>query len=333
MPFFGNIIFAYPWFLLLLPIAAFLFFLRIRKKYFAEVQLSSTSGFEGAESWKTKTRPVLHILQSVAVVSLILALARPQKVLQKENTSGEGIDIILSLDVSSSMLAKDFEQDRLDASRRVAQAFVDRRKQDRIGVVVFGGESYTQCPLTTDHAVVKYFLSKLQCGLLAEGTAIGMGLANAVRRLQKSEAKSKVIILLTDGVNNTGDVTPLQAAEAALKYNIKVYTIGVGTRGKAKAPIAPKGDGSFVYGFVDVEIDEKLLSEIANASGGQYFRATDMASLEAVYNQIDKMERTKIKKDTIKRYIEKFHWFVLIGLLALFTYLILANTLFRTIVQ
>jgi Ca-activated chloride channel family protein len=329
----ADIIFANPWFLLLLPAVILLWYLRQRKKYHAEVLLSSTMGFEGVKTLKTRLRPLLNVLQLTAITALIIALARPQSVLKKDNISGEGIDIILAMDVSTSMLAKDFEEDRLDASRRVAISFVEKRKNDRIGIVVFGGESFTQCPLTTDHGIVKEFLSKLQCGLIADGTAIGMGLANAVRRLQKSEAKSKVVILLTDGVNNTGYVSPQQAAEAAKKYAVKVYTVGVGTMGKAKAPIARKSNGGFVFGFVDVEIDEALMTKIAESSGGQYFRATDMQSLENVYAQIDKMERTKIDKNTLVRYREEFHWFVLISILSILSYLVLSNTVFRTIVQ
>ncbi len=328
-----NIVFAHFWFLLLLPIVPVLLYLRHRKKYYAEVRLSSTMGFQGVKTWKTRLRPMLQILQVIAISALIIALARPQSVLRKENINAEAIDIMLSMDVSTSMLAKDFEADRLDASKRVAQAFVDRRKYDRIGIVLFGGESFTQCPLTTDHAIVKQFLANVQCGLIAEGTAIGLGLANAVRRLQKSEAKSKVVILITDGVNNSGNVPPLQAAEAAKKFGVKVYAIGVGTRGRAKGPVARKPNGGFVYGWVDVEIDEELMTAIAKETGGQYFRATDMASLEAVYAEIDKMERTKIEKSTFRRNREEFHWFVILAVLSVFLYMILSNTIFRTIVQ
>lgn len=290
-------------------------------------------GFEGVKTWKTRLRPIQLILQSLAILLLILAMARPQSVLRKDNVNAEGIDIVMAMDVSSSMLAKDFEKDRLDASKRVAQDFVNRREHDRIGLVLFAGESYTQCPLTSDHGVLNQFLSKLECGLIAEGTAIGMGLANATRRLQKSQAKSKIVILLTDGINNAGYIQPLQAVEAAKKYGIKVYTVGVGTQGRARAPIARKPNGSFVYGWTEVEIDEKLLSQIASETGGQYFRATDMAALEDIYNQIDQMERTKIEKTTFRRYREEFHRFVLAAVLIVFLYLVLANTVFRTIVQ
>jgi Ca-activated chloride channel family protein len=328
-----NITFAHPFFLLLLPIMGYLLYLRIKKKFYAEVRLSSTSGFEGASSWRTRFRPILLVLQTIALFSLIIALARPQSNLRKEKINAEAIDIMLALDVSTSMLAKDFKEDRLDASKRVAISFVEKRKFDRIGIVYFGGESYTQCPLTTDHAIVKEFLSKAQCGLIAEGTAIGMGLANAVRRLQKSEAKSKVCILLTDGVNNSGEIMPLQAADAAKKYGVKVYTIGVGTMGKAMGPVARRPDGGFVFGLVDVEIDEELLQDIAKKTGGRYFRATNMASLEDVYAEIDKMERTKIEKTTLKRTREEFHWFVSLALISMLLYMILSNTIFRTIVQ
>jgi Ca-activated chloride channel family protein len=328
-----NITFAHPVFLLLLPVLGYLLYLRLRKKYYAEVRLSSTAGFEGAATWRTKLRPFLLVLQSIALFSLVLALARPQSLLRKEIINAEAIDIMLALDVSTSMLAQDFKADRLDASKRVAQSFVEKRKFDRIGIVFFGGESYTQCPLTTDHAIVKEFLSKAQCGLIAEGTAIGMGLANAVRRLQKSEAKSKVCILLTDGVNNSGDISPYDAAEAAKKYGVKVYTIGVGTIGKAKGPVARRPDGGFVFGLIEVEIDEELLKDIAQKTGGRYFRATNMASLQEIYSEIDKMERTKIEKSSFRKNREEFHWFVSLALISVLIYLILVNTVFRTIVQ
>lgn len=330
---FQGFIFAHPWFLLLLPIVPALLYIRLRRKYYAEVTLSSTMGFEGLKTWRTQLRPIMPILPVIAITALILALARPQSILSKENIHADGIAIVLAIDVSSSMLAKDFNKDRLDASKRVAQSFVDQREHDRIGLVVFSGESYTQCPLTTDHAIVKQFLSKLQCGLITEGTALGMGLANAVRRLQKSESKSKVVILLTDGVNNAGYIQPLQAAEAAKKYGVKVYTIGIGTKGRARAPIARRPDGRFVFGWTDVEIDEKLLHQISEETGGQYFRATDITSLEEIYTQIDQLEHTKIEKTTFKRQREEFHWFVLLSLVVVFVYLTLSNTVFRTIVQ
>jgi Ca-activated chloride channel family protein len=328
-----NITFAQPLFLLLLPLVLLLFYLRSRKKYYAEVRLSSTSGFQGSTTWKTRLRPIQIILQTIALVALIIALARPQSLLRKEKINAEAIDIMLALDVSTSMLAKDFKEDRLDASKRVAQVFVDKRKYDRIGIVFFGGESYTQCPLTTDHAIVKQFLANAQCGLIAEGTALGMGLANAVRRLQKSEAKSKVCILLTDGVNNSGSIMPMEAAEAAKKYSVKVYTIGVGTMGKAKGPIARRPDGGFVFGWVDVEIDEDLLKEIAKKTGGRYYRATNMESLEDVYKEIDKMEKTKIEKTTLRRNRDEFKWFVFLALFSIILYIVFANTIFRSIVQ
>ncbi len=328
-----NIIFAQPFFLLLLLLVPLLLYWRKKQKYYAELKLSSTSGFDAVKTWKTKLRPSLLILQTIAIVSLIIALARPQSVLKKENVNAEAIDIMLAMDVSTSMLAKDFEPDRLEASKRVAQAFVERRKYDRIGIVLFGGESYTQCPLTTDHGIVKQFLSSVQCGLIKEGTAIGLGLANAVRRLQKSEAKSKVAILLTDGVNNSGNVTPYEAAEAAKKFDVKVYIIGVGSIGRAKGPIARKPNGGFVYGWVDVEINEKMMTNIAEMSGGRYFRATDIKSLENIYAEIDEMERTKIEKTTFRRNREEFHLFVILAVLSVFLYLLFSHTVFRTIVQ
>lgn len=330
---FSNIVFAHPWFFLLLPIVPALLYLRFRRGYYAEVNFSSTAGFDGLATWRTRLHPVLLVLQALALTALIVALARPQSVLTKENINAEGIDIVMAMDVSSSMLAKDFEEDRLDASKRVAQDFIDRRKHDRIGLVLFAGESFTQCPLTSDHSILKQFLSKIECGLIEEGTAIGMGLANAVRRLKDSESKSKVVILLTDGVNNSGYIQPLQATEAAKKYKVKVYTIGVGTKGRARAPIARKPNGQYVYSWTEVEIDEPLLQQISEETKGQYFRATDMESLESIYAKIDQMERTKIQKTTFRRNREEFHWFVWIAVLSVFAYLMLANTIFRTIIQ
>lgn len=329
-----NITFAYPIFLLLLPLMGFLLYLRLRKKYYAEVRLSSVSGFEGVKTLRTKLRPILLVLQSIALFSLIIALARPQSLLNKVNENADAIDIMLALDVSSSMLAKDFKEDRLEASKKVAQKFVEKRKFDRIGLVLFGRESFTQCPLTTDHKVVKEFLSMTQVGLIPyDGTAIGLGLANAVRRLQNSEAKSKVCILLSDGVNDSGSILPEDAAEAAKKYGVKVYAIGIGTIGKALFPVALNANGGFIYGERDVEIDEELLKSIAQKTGGKYFRATQMSSLEEIYSEIDKLEKTKIEKSTFRRYKEQFHWLVFLALISILLHLILSNTVFRTIVQ
>lgn len=328
-----SIIFAQAWVLLLLPLLSLFWYWRKRRAYYPDLELSSTAGLGPAKSWRSRLRPILPRLQLFVLGSLILALARPQKVLVKENIKADGIDIVVALDVSSSMLARDFKEDRLDASKRVVQRFVDQRPYDRLGLVLFAGRSYTQCPLTTDHGMLKQLISRVECGLIEEGTAIGMGLANAVRRLQKSQVKSKVIILLTDGVNNSGKIPPLVAVEAAKKLGIKVYTIGVGTRGRALAPIYRKANGSFVFSPTEVEIDEKLLQQIAESTKGLYFRATDEKSLEKIYAQIDKLERSKIEKETFIRHRELYQYFLFFAVILLFLHLILQQTVLRSIVQ
>lgn len=332
---FGGIEFANPYVLGLLiyvPLMAWWYYKK-KDEYIAEVRLSSTQGIAVAQSWKVSARPILQVLQLLAIAALIIALARPQVVLKKENVNAEGIDIMLALDVSVSMLAKDFEPDRLEASKEVAAEFVEQRKHDRIGLIVFAGESFTQCPLTTDHNILRSFLSTLECGLIENGTAIGMGLANASKRLKDSDAKSKVIILLTDGENNAGYASPMQAADAAKKLGIKVYTIGVGTKGQAQVPVAQRPNGSFIYGWQQVRIDEELLQQVAKETGGEYFRAQDMDQLKAIYSKIDLLERTKIETTTIRNYKEKYHFFVLLAICLVLIQVLLANTLFKTIVR
>jgi Ca-activated chloride channel family protein len=332
---FGGIEFANPYvlsLLILVPLMAWWYYKK-QYEYIAEVRLSSTQGIAVAQSWKVTARPILQVLQLLAITALLIALARPQVVLKKENVNAEGIDIMLALDVSVSMLAKDFEPDRLEASKSVAAEFVEQRKHDRIGLVVFAGESFTQCPLTTDHNILRSFLSTLECGLIEGGTAIGMGLANASKRLKDSDAKSKVIILLTDGENNAGYASPMQAADAAKKLGIKVYTIGVGTKGQAQVPVAQRPNGSFIYGWQQVRIDEKLLQQIAKETGGEYFRAQDMDQLKAIYSKIDLLERTKIETTTIRNFKEKYHLFVLLAICFVLIQVLLANTLFKTIVR
>lgn len=330
----GGIEFANPYLLGLLVLVPFMawWYYQKQDEYFAKVRMSSTQGTFGEQSWKVKARPIVQVLQLLAITALIIALARPQAVLKKENVHAEGIDIMLAMDVSTSMLAKDFEPDRLEASKTVAADFVQQRKHDRIGLVVFAGESFTQCPLTTDHNILRSFLATLQCGLIENGTAIGMGLANAIKRLKESSAKSKIVILLTDGVNNTGYASPMQAADAAKQLGIKVYTIGVGTKGQARTPVAQRPNGTFIYDWSLVQIDEKLLRQIAKETGGEYFRAQDLEQLKAIYAKIDQLERTKIETTTIRNYQEKYHAFVFIAILLVFLQVLLANTLFKTIV-
>ncbi len=256
-------------------------------------------------------------------------MARPQLALKEEIVRADGIDIFLVMDLSSSMLARDFDPDRLEVSKRVATRFIDKRTYDRIGLAVFSGESFTQSPLTTDHAVVKQLLAGLQCGLLKDGTAIGMGLAAGVNRLKDSEAKSKVVILLTDGVNNSGYIKPLTAAEIAVEFGVKVYTIGVGSTGEALAPVSVRDDGRYLFGMTRVEIDEGLLREIAEMTGGRYFRATSAKDLEEIYDVIDTLEKTEMEITTFKRYSEEYYRFLLGGLLLIFIERVLSLTIFR----
>lgn len=317
--------------LLVLPILTFYYYKK-HNSYFPELTFSDGAGFEAAFSWKEKARHLVQLLQLFAIASTIITLARPQAVLTKENVTNDGIDIILAMDVSTSMLAMDFEPDRLEAAKRVAKNFVNNRKQDRIGLVIFAGESFTQCPLTTDHQILNNFIENTQCGLIENGTAIGMGLANAVKRLKESTAKSKIVILLTDGVNNAGYASPSQAAKVAEKEKIKVYTIGIGSNGQARTPVAQKFDGSYVYDWQLVNIDEALLNEIAQKTGGKYFRAKDMQELEAVYAEIDRLETSEIESNVVKRYKDLFHPFLWAALFFTFLQLTLSITLFKSIV-
>lgn len=323
-----------PGFFLLLgiiPLLAFRYFYQ-RKKRYASFQMSSLEAFGGQSSLRGTLRALLPLLRLLALTAFIVAMARPQATLKEEEVTAEGIDIMLVTDISSSMLAKDFKPDRLEASKKVATEFIEKRKYDRVGLTVFAGEAFTQCPLTTDHSVINQFLSELKCGILEDGTAIGLGLAAAVNRLKESESKSKIVILLTDGENNAGDyVKPLTAAEIAKELGVKVYTIGVGTIGRAYAPIGRRGDGEYVFGFVQVRIDEKLLREIAEMTGAKYFRATDTESLEAIYEEINQFEKTKIEVTTVKRYSEEFYPWLWLGLILLGIELLLRYTLLKTI--
>ena len=331
--FFQNISFQNPEFfglLLLLPaIGAWYFFKR--DQYYPTLKMPNLASISDFSSWRGKLRGILPILRSLAFIMLVIAIARPQETLKEEEIKAEGIDIFLVMDLSSSMLAQDFKPDRLEASKRVAGEFVDKRKFDRIGLGVFAGEAFTQCPLTTDHRVVKEFLAGLKCGILDDGTAIGMGLATAVNRIKESAAESKVVILLTDGVNNAGYVKPITAAEIAREFGVKVYTIGVGSTGDALTPVSRRSDGRYIFGLARVEIDEALLKKIAEMTGGKYFRATSEESLERIYAEIDKLEKTEIEVTSLKRYSEEFHFFAFLGLIFLLLEITLRYTLFRTI--
>lgn len=296
----------------------------------ADLQFSSISFFKtlkrGNQIW---LRHVLFALRVLAIAFLIFALARPQSDNSWQTYNSEGIDIMLALDISGSMLARDFEPDRLEAAKEVATKFVLERPQDRIGLVVFSGESFTQSPLTTDKAVLVNLMKDLKSGMIEDGTAIGLGLANAVNRIKDSKAKSKVIILLTDGVNNRGAIAPMTAAELAKTFGIRVYTIGVGSLGEAPYPVqTPWG---IQLQNMPVEIDEDILTQIADMTGGKYFRATDNKKLEQIYSEIDQLEKSKIEVKHFSKKDEQYFLFALIGVLLLIVEALGKYTLLRKI--
>ncbi len=332
--FFNDITFANKellWLLLLIP-AIVAWYIWKNKTYTAELKVSTIAGFEGIKmSFKQYLRHAGIVLRVLAVALLVIVLARPQSRSSYKDVKTEGIDIVMCLDISGSMLAKDFKPNRIEAAKEVAQDFIDSRPNDRIGLVIFSGESFTQCPLTTDHAVIKNLFSGIHTGMVADGTAIGNGLATAVTRVKDSKAKSKVVILLTDGVNNQGSVAPLTAAEIAKAFGVRVYTVGVGTIGKALAPIAMYPDGSFQYGYVDVNIDEKTLGEIADGTGGKYFRATDNDKLKNIYKEIDRLEKTIFEEKNFTNKAEHFLPFAISAALLLLGEFLLKHTFLRSI--
>ncbi len=276
-------------------------------------------------------RPLPYTAWIVGASLLVLALARPQSKESWEDVQREGIDIVVALDISISMLARDLKPDRLEASKNVAMQFIDARVNDRIGLVVYEGEAFTQCPITTDHRVLKDLFLNVRSGMMEGGTAIGLGLATAVNRLRESEAKSKVIILLTDGVNNAGAIQPIDAAQIATQYGIRVYTVGVGTRGKALSPVSRYRDGQFHFEYVTVEIDEEKLKQIADMTGGRYFRATDERKLKEIYDEIDQMETTRVKVTEHSTRKEEFLPYILIGAGLLVFGFLLDRSILRTI--
>ncbi|MBR4146898.1 MAG: VWA domain-containing protein [Bacteroidales bacterium] len=317
------------WGLLIIP-AAIVWYIFRHKKQEASVRYSDTTGFDNLpRSWKVYARHLLFALQLAALALLIVAMARPQSSSTSQTSNIEGIDIILAQDISGSMLARDFKPDRLEASKQVAADFVEGRPTDRMGLVVFAGESFTQVPLTTDHGVMLNMLKELKSGMIEDGTAIGDGLATAINRLKDSEAISKVIILLTDGMNNAGSVDPYTAAEMAKLYGIRVYTVGVGSYGTAPFPV--QTIFGVQYQQMKVEIDEKLLATIANSSGGKYFRATSNQKLDEIYAEIDKLERSKIEVTEFRHLHEEFYPLVAWALALLLLEFILRKTVFRTI--
>ena len=330
-----NISFLNPeffWFFTLFPLLI-VWELYTNKIKQAHLQLSSIKALN-KKTFRIYLHPILFILRLISLSLIIVGLARPQtsEVSIKSKTN-KGIDIVMSIDVSSSMLAQDLKPNRLSALKRVASDFVDDRISDRIGLVIYAGESYTLTPITSDKNIIKNSLSEIQYqGLIEDGTAIGMGLATSVNRLKDSKAKSKVIILLTDGVNNSGFIDPKIASELASEYEIKTYTIGLGTNGMARAPIGILPNGNFQYGMTKVEIDETLLRSIADLTGGKYFRATDNNKLEEIYSVINKLEKTEIEEFKYTNYNEKYRSFIYIAFLLIVFEYILRNTLFRSFV-
>ena len=282
-------------------------------------------------TFKTYLQHIPFFLRCLALAALIVGLARPQSKHSWQDVRTEGIDIVLAIDISASMLAKDFKPDRLEASKAVAAKFIENRPDDRIGLVIFSGESFTQCPLTTDHTVLKNLFGSVKTGMVQDGTAIGMGLATAVSRLKDSKAKSKVVILLTDGVNNSGSIAPELAADLARPFGIRIYTIGVGTKGMAYSPVGIYPNGQYAYDYVKVDIDEPVLKKISNATGGKYFRATNNAKLKAIYAEIDKMEKTIIEEKQYSRKAELFHPLAIAAFVLLMLEFLLKNTVFKTI--
>ncbi len=330
-----NVEFANPqffWLLLLLPLAMLWYILKYKKET-ASLKISSIKGFKGSPSILAKFKPLLFILRLLALAALITALARPQtKEVSSKTKTTRGIDIVMAIDVSSSMLAKDLRPSRLLALKDVAADFIKDRHSDRIGLVVYAGESFTKTPITSDKSIVIRALAEIKNGIIEDGTAIGMGLATAVNRLKDSKAKSKVIILLTDGVNTAGAIEPQTAAGLAVEFGIKTYTIGIGTNGNALTPVAYNLDGSFKYGYRKVEIDETLLKKIAEETGGKYFRATNNKKLEEIYNEINKLETTEIEEFKYTQYEEKFRPYILFAFGLVFLELLLRYTLFKSFI-
>jgi Ca-activated chloride channel homolog len=327
---FSGIVFAYPWvlyFLAIIPLMIAWYLFRGMKVQ-SSVKYSSLNIFKDVPSTiREKLRHIPFAVRLIAIGLLIVALARPQSFTSGENVTSEGIDIAMVLDISGSMLAEDFKPNRLEAAKNVIDNFVEGRTTDRIGLVVFSREAFTQCPLTIDYNVLRNLLLDIRSGMIQDGTAIGNAIANGVNRLKESDAKSKIIILLTDGVNNAGEVDPISAAEIAKAFGIRIYTIGVGTRGEAPYPVqTPFGTR---YQMVPVEIDEPMLTKIANITGGEYFRATNNRALEEIYNKIDKLEKTKIEITSYKNASEKYYSWLWGGLILLIVELGLSRTILR----
>jgi Ca-activated chloride channel family protein len=321
------------WLFLLIPLAI-VWLVWKKHQQSATLKISSLQGFKGTESLLAKLKPGLDVLRLLALSLLIVAMARPRTVdISNKTKTTKGIDIVVAVDVSGSMLAKDFKPNRMEALKRVASVFVDERPNDRIGLVVYASESYTKSPVTSDKAVIQEAIASIKYdNVLQDGTGIGMGLATAVNRLKDSKAKSKVIILMTDGVNNAGFIEPETASDIAQQYGIKVYTIGIGTNGMAESPYALGPNGQLIFRMMKVEIDEQLMKNIARKTGGKYFRATSNDKLAQIYNEINKLETTEIEELKFYDYDEKFRPFVLLAGFLLLLEIGLRNTVYRSFI-
>ena len=321
------------WLFLLIPIAVFWLFWK-KNQQSATLKMSSLQGFKGADSTLTKLKPLLNVFRILALCALIIALARPRTVdISNKTKTTKGIDIVMAIDVSGSMLAKDLKPNRLEALKKVAADFVEERPNDRIGLVIYASEAYTKTPVTSDKPIILEAIKTIKYdNVLQDGTGIGMGLATAVNRLKDSKAKSKVIILLTDGVNNAGFIEPETAADIAKQYGIKVYTIGIGTNGMAMSPYAVAPNGQFLFQNMKVEIDEQLMKNIAAKTDGKYFRATSNTKLAEIYAAINKLETTEIEELKFYDYDEKYRTFVWIAGFLLLAEIGLRKTVFRSFI-
>lgn len=327
----SNLIeFADPYFLSLLILIPFILFWRKKKNERASLVYSDIQLIKGTltPTLRQKLKPMLTWLQIAALILLVLGLARPRSKNSQSSITSEGIDIVMALDVSRSMLIEDMGNlNRLDAAKEVAEKFVKGRQSDRVGLVVFAGKSFTQCPLTVDYPILISLIRQVSIGVIEDGTAIGMGLINSINRLRESKSKSKVVILLTDGQNNRGEIDPMTAAQIAQALQIRVYTIGAGKDGLARIPVDDPFFGK-QYITAEVKIDEETLKGIAETTGGQYFRATNQKALEDIYEQIGQMEKTKVDVRTYFRYEELYPYFLIPALLLLFLHFVLLRTLF-----
>jgi Ca-activated chloride channel family protein len=318
------------WFLLALPVA---WLLRVWSRTPRAAMLMPVStGYISASGWRTGIRKHLQWFHRIALALLIIAMARPQRLWTEEKVKADALDIILAMDISPSMLSRDFEPDRLAVAKQVAIDFVEKRPHDRIGLVAFSAEAFTQCPLTADKKMVQNFIRELTVGRLEDGTAIGMGLATALNRIKTSAAKSKIVILLTDGENNAGDISPVQAAEIAGTLGIRVYTVGIGTEGYVMSPVQRAPNGSYLFSPRFVTFDTELLQQMAAMTNGRFFRAYSERDLAGIYNEIDRLEKTRIEVNTLRRTTELAGYFIIIALLFIFSELMLRWFIVRTII-